>query len=1030
MSNAATTQASSASETTGTPIPLSYGYVWATGKRHAYYTLQNTGYSGLDYTRAGIWLLGHGEWDGLVELWINDKLASRGFGTVKNVWQGWNWDTALDYPNQGIVWGWHSGCDAVIGSGLTPQSSGPDQECDKLWSVFPSAIQPLCFNRIAYYTIMRKQPVLWQTSNSQSDPAQWTDINPVGLWRALRVRLFDAAGNVTGYAWTRNPIWHWVDAWLRCELFPDYNLTYNVGPDALPNAVSQRFDWQKIYASAQYCDEALPNGQPRFSGDYSITQPTSMQAIESQILQCCRGRRSESQGMIAAVCDMPRASVFTFSREHILPGSFEASDEVLNTAGNKLIGKFRDLLVPACNTIASITNADNGDPIVTTTEPHPLQQADWIAMGGTNSIYDSEWEVSSVPDVQNPGTPQEVDPITFTIARKGNNYPASVGAGGAIGLLYSRFKERTPEFWHKNNMLARGATGVGIARRRKKISQTIDFNTSTYDQVSRVTRYERDRTLGIDQAPYVAPARVRFKSSFFARDAFGNLLLAVEPGDHVTLDSTLRYPYAGEYEVLDGLKKTPPACELEGSGGSNIRAVSSESGEIEIALQTYNPDVMYDTSDTDAAGWPSVPGSYPGNDTSFSVVKLANGGNFVFFSGLEASGSQVQLPSIGYPSSNFLAWASPAGNKISYHSATIVELCQVSSTKQLVLVYRDEGNNDKYGSWGGVVGYGALTWLSTDQTTTDANGMTWLPLTLVGGEEILFGFGVLANGATVKLPPGWSTSQMFARAYIHDMPWTTVGFYFWIAGAYIDANNVVHVDASDNVGHIWHGNASVLVFAWKNNKGTVTSETLGSATWLTFPLSDGSTFGVGKSSEMADGATFPLPSAAGDGSTLEAVVGSHKGIYTSDVNGSLAPGIGSCYLDQNHVVHMTFNNSSKVWKGTADIFATYSISGIAAATIVTVTPASATIAQGVTVSFSAVVGGNANQSVSWSVDGIAGGNATVGTIDANGNYTAPFTAGSHTITATSVATSTASGKVVVTVTGTVSYGTVWQVNGV
>ena len=168
MPNASTTQSSSASETTGAPIPLDYGYVWVTGKRHAYYMLQETGNWGLDYTRAGFWLLGHGEWDGNQELWINDKLAWRGDTTSAGNLGGWNWFNALDSKQQ-IVFHFHSGCDAVIGSGLTPQSNGPDQGCDTLWSLFPPAVQPLCFSRIAYYALMRKQSILYQQNNNQED---------------------------------------------------------------------------------------------------------------------------------------------------------------------------------------------------------------------------------------------------------------------------------------------------------------------------------------------------------------------------------------------------------------------------------------------------------------------------------------------------------------------------------------------------------------------------------------------------------------------------------------------------------------------------------------------------------------------------------------------------------------------------------------------------------------------------------------------------------------------------------------------
>jgi hypothetical protein len=38
--------------------------------------------------------------------------------------------------------------------------------------------------------------------------------------------------------------------------------------------------------------------------------------------------------------------------------------------------------------------------------------------------------------------------------------------------------------------------------------------------------------------------------------------------------------------------------------------------------------------------------------------------------------------------------------------------------------------------------------------------------------------------------------------------------------------------------------------------------------------------------------------------------------------------------------------------------------------------------------------------VAWSVDGIAGGNATVGTVDGSGNYVAPWQAGKHVVNAT------------------------------
>jgi hypothetical protein len=75
---------------------------------------------------------------------------------------------------------------------------------------------------------------------------------------------------------------------------------------------------------------------------------------------------------------------------------------------------------------------------------------------------------------------------------------------------------------------------------------------------------------------------------------------------------------------------------------------------------------------------------------------------------------------------------------------------------------------------------------------------------------------------------------------------------------------------------------------------------------------------------------------------------------------------------------------------------------------VSVSPASATVLINQTKQFTATVTGLSDTSVSWSVDGVAGGNSTVGTVDGSGLYSAPGIAGSHTVTATSNADSTKS----------------------
>ena len=77
------------------------------------------------------------------------------------------------------------------------------------------------------------------------------------------------------------------------------------------------------------------------------------------------------------------------------------------------------------------------------------------------------------------------------------------------------------------------------------------------------------------------------------------------------------------------------------------------------------------------------------------------------------------------------------------------------------------------------------------------------------------------------------------------------------------------------------------------------------------------------------------------------------------------------------------------------------VSGGSTGPSVSVTPSSTTVQVGETAQFHAAVTGVPDTSVTWSVDGAAGGNSTVGTIGSSGLYTAPGTAGTHTIKAVS-----------------------------
>jgi hypothetical protein len=87
-------------------------------------------------------------------------------------------------------------------------------------------------------------------------------------------------------------------------------------------------------------------------------------------------------------------------------------------------------------------------------------------------------------------------------------------------------------------------------------------------------------------------------------------------------------------------------------------------------------------------------------------------------------------------------------------------------------------------------------------------------------------------------------------------------------------------------------------------------------------------------------------------------------------------------------------------------------------TQISVVPAKPVVALGSIVQFSATITGNSNTSVTWSINGVAGGSATYGTISSNGQYTAPSSLplpDPITVTATSVGDPSTSASAAVTV---------------
>ena len=94
---------------------------------------------------------------------------------------------------------------------------------------------------------------------------------------------------------------------------------------------------------------------------------------------------------------------------------------------------------------------------------------------------------------------------------------------------------------------------------------------------------------------------------------------------------------------------------------------------------------------------------------------------------------------------------------------------------------------------------------------------------------------------------------------------------------------------------------------------------------------------------------------------------------------------------------------------------------IAAPIAISITPTMVSVQTAMSQTFTATVTGSSNTAVNWSVNGVAGGNATVGMISSTGMYTAPMTVPSPavvTVTAVSAADSTKSASAQTTVVST------------
>ncbi len=272
---------------------------------------------------------------------------------------------------------------------------------------------------------------------------------------------------------------------------------------------------------------------------------------------------------------------------------------------------------------------------------------------------------------------------------------------------------------------------------------------------------------------------------------------------------------------------------------------------------------------------------------------------------------------------------------------------------------------------------------------------------IIPGNGSSQGYSVIVTPGSATLP-GFTTQQFTAKTNDGSRP--TLGWFvngvaggnatlgtissagLYTAPEFPPAPNTITVSATDNVDPTKTGSSAVTL----NNP----VPQLNSVTPTVIPIGPFTLSLTG--AHFAPGATVFLGTTA---------------LTTTVISSTQLTATGTATDAEVGTVNITVQNPAPGANASSAISA--QVKGI----VVQVTPATGVIRAGNQQVFNATVTGATNTSVSWSVNGIAGGNATVGTIVSNGNYLAPTnipTANTITVTATSMVDANASGNATIT----------------
>lgn len=559
-------------------LPFACGYVY--GQGDPVFTAVAADGSQLTWN-----ILGDGEWDGVA---MANSFAAAANGSLPAIPAHLVRKYVNDVrgPNAWLgdlieIMHFHSGAYSTKGAGSQQTSQGPDQGIDSWWPDLPVFTPPQSLSGMAY--------AVWRAAVPGGPLLlRWGPLTLSGaaIWRTTRCRIFDAYGNVIAYRFTCNPAWHKVEAILRYKIRPQ-----QPGLAGLTAAEKACFNWPSIVELAARNDFILPNGNPRFIGNYIFAAGGTLTPMLEVMQRVDRSFIREQNGQIYMIGNDSRTSVFQCSLNHVVEGEVFKKDKTgISKAPNVFIPTYRDIGIPAVSKVVSV-EPEAGIP------HQPLQ----FALTSPNAFLDFgvfTYGGSDQPTMDgdyNVGNYNGTGPLNMTPAPFPTGVFPGTTTGGYLGSNDARFSQRAPttvRHLSAQRMTRQQAPGLSVQPNIRPVRY--DCGASTYDQTNRLMKFERDSTLGTDiGAGWVAPISGTLTCYLEAVDANDIPLLKAGEHDVIHLDDWVFPEAPGDYEIMQ-------IPDLLAPSGSNL-------GSITMRLRQYNSTAATDVSDPPDDSYQNVP---------------------------------------------------------------------------------------------------------------------------------------------------------------------------------------------------------------------------------------------------------------------------------------------------------------------------------------------------------------------------------------------------------------------------------------